>query len=213
MKSLIKRIFMCALVATTLVGCSSSTSESKVVEATPTPSATPITETVELTIDNWQDYFEVKEVTIPDYDAFDEATGWSEYIMLSLKDGMTFAENSNPEVAVEYEFDANYKEVANINLENLEIEYGDSVYPYEESPVHKSNTTTMHTYYGENEEELSQNYLNGYIEILKVDTYDDELCAYGADDWNYEEKYILLLDIDTFIISRIKGTIEIVKEN
>ena len=211
MKSLIKRIFMCALVATTLVGCSSSTSESKVVEATPTPSATPITETVELTIDNWQDYFEVKEMVIPSYGAFDEVNRMQNYIVLALKNGLSFT--GFAEISVEYAFDNKLVEFTNVDFENMKIDY-------DELSIESLSDNSIKERYEENKTQTSTCTLMD-VELIANGVADEPskyLSTFGLKIWdvyvNCETNSVELVPIlDTFTITRIKGTIEIVKEN
>lgn len=227
MKSLIKRIFSCAL-ATTLIGCSSSSGGSTVVESTPTPSTTPVTETVELTIDNWQDYFEVKEMVFPSYNEFDEVEQISNYVVFALKDGMTFEENSNPEVAIEYSYENKFVGFTDANFEGMSVTYDEltdeniTAYGWEKEyfTTNATDTTTLRLY---DFNDTPNKYLYSYDLEIWYSHLDDNQnpVVYGRSDLYgissgsgyLGDFFCVIPNMDTFTITRIKGTIEIVKEN
>ena len=217
MKTTIKNSAIFALSTLMLVGCSSTsnspTSTSEVASSTSTEQET---ETIELTIDNWQDYLEIKEDYEYYYNDFDEITSMYKIYNFYLKDGMMFVEDSYPEVAIEVEYDtANYYTFSNVDWENGTfdlIELDDETKSHFTdffSVGHKSETDTLTRQYDEKTEEYTSNSLgslrfDGLCGILKDDNGETTSVS-GINDTNYMSKY------ENLTITRIKGTIEVVK--
>lgn len=213
MKNKIKNGAIFALSTLMLVGCSSTsnspTSTSEVASSTPTPEET---ETIELTIDNWQDYFEIKEDYSYSYNDFDELVTMSKVYNFYLKDGMTFVEDFDPEIAVEYEYD--YDEgytFTNVDWEKGTFDYS----PLDDAikseigieSTHESNTTTLYRAWDNDTSAYISNFL-GSIDICFIykDNNGETISGvgWGGTIW-VTPKY------ENFTITRIKGTIELVK--
>lgn len=217
MKTTIKNGAIVALSTLMLVGCSSTsnspTSTSEVASSTSTEQET---ETVELTLDNWQDYLEIKEDYEYDYNDFDEITSMSKIYNFYLKDGMTFAEDSYPEVAIEVEYDvANYYTFSNVDWENGTfdlIELDDETKSYATdffSVGHTSETDTLTRQYDSMTEEYTSNSLGSLPTTYWCSVYKDDNVETTTDmslnDIHFMYKY------ENLTITRIKGTIEVVK--
>lgn len=212
MKKTIKNGAIFALSILMLAGCSSTSNSS-----TPTPEET---ETIEITIDNWQDYFEIKEDYGYDYNDFDEITLMYKVYNFYLKDGMTFVEDSRPEIAVEYEYDIDFDYTfTNVDWEKGTFDYSPcplddgALSKYGLSYIDKSGTTTLSRKWDNDAQAYSSNYL-GSVSLNII--YD---CIFIE---NGETKANLLINtesgdlwiiskLDNLTITRIKGTIEIVK--
>lgn len=85
-----------------LCGCASQPKQSSIVENTTTPE--PEKETIEINIDNWQNYIETREEVEVQYNAFDEPEDMAKVLNLYLKDGYEINENCTIDVAIEYSF-------------------------------------------------------------------------------------------------------------
>lgn len=212
MKNKIKNGAIFALSTLMLVGCSSTsnspTSTSEVASSTPTPEET---ETIELTIDNWQDYFEIKEDYSYSYNAFDELVTMSKVYNFYLKDGMTFVEDSAPEIAVEYEYDYD----KGYTFTNVDWEKGTFDYsPLDDATkseigiesTHKSESTILYRAWDND----TSAYISNFLEIttmcsINKDNNGETTSAMGFGDIEITPKY------ENFTITRIKGTIEVVK--
>ena len=234
MKMTIRKSVIIALSAAVLTGCASSNgsvseeaattaavteeggTDTVETAATTESVAEPETETIELTSDNWQDYLELKEVFAPEYNDFEEVEGIEDIYVLALKDGMSFAENSNPEVAIEYEYDWNYYALGDVDFENFNIEY----IPVEDAKrqelgreiVHGSDTTTLYSL-----ESLGLENALGGINKAWTHLEDGEQKVYGpggtiSGTLNDGTEFWWCIVTDNVSVSRIKGTIEIVKD-
>lgn len=213
MKNKIKNGAIFALTTLMLVGCSSTsnspTSTSEVASSTPTPEET---ETIELTIDNWQDYFEIKEDYSYSYNAFDELVTMSKVYNFYLKDGMTFVEDSAPEIAVEYEYD--YDEgytFTNVDWEKGTFDYS----PLDDATkseigiesTHKSESTILYRAWDND----TSAYISNFLEItypmcsINKDNNGETISGMNLSGIEITPKY------ENFTITRIKGTIEVVK--
>lgn len=105
----------------------------------------PETETVEITIDNWQDYFEIVEGTTVRTNEFDEPESVYPTMNLVLKEGIELGVNEygtvmGYELAVEYGFTSAYYNVE-MDLENCTLTIGDL---YEgDTPEQDTETNTF----------------------------------------------------------------------
>ena len=230
----IRKSVIIALSAAVLTGCASSNgsvseeaattaavteeggTDTVETAATTESVAEPETETIELTSDNWQDYLELKEVFVPEYNDFEEVEGIEDNYVLALKDGMSFAEKSNPEVAIEYEYDTNYYEIGDVDFENFNIEYipvDDTVRQENKCEIeHGSDTTTLYLI-----ESLGLENALGSINKAWAHLVDGEQKVYGdistsGGILNDGTEYWWCTVPDNVSVSRIKGTIEIVKD-
>lgn len=217
MKTTIKNGVIVALSSLMLVGCSSTsnspTSTSEVASSTSTEQES---ETVELTLDNWQDYLEIKEDYEYGYNDFDEITSMSKIYNFYLKDGMTFAEDSYPEVAIEVEYDvADYYTFSNVDWENgtfdlIELDDETKSYcPDIFSVGHTSETNTLTRQYDSMTEEYTSNSLGSLPTdntcLVHKDDNGETTGGMWVNDINFMGKY------ENLTITRIKGTIEVVK--
>lgn len=207
MKKTIKNGAIFALSILMLAGCSSTSNSS-----TPTPEET---ETIEITIDNWQDYFEIKEDYDYDYNDFDEITSMNKVYNFYLKDGMTFVEDSRQEIAVEYEYDIDYGYTfTNVDWEKGTFDYSplddETSSKYEISNDHISDTTTLSSEWDNDAQAYSSNYLGS---IFIYDSVYNENGETHTNNSYYTESGNLWIipKLDNLTITRIKGTIEIVK--
>lgn len=207
MKKTIKNGAIFALSILMLAGCSSTSNSS-----TPTPEET---ETIEITIDNWQDYFEIKEDYGYDYNDFDEITSMYNVYNFYLKDGMTFVEDSRQEIAVEYEYDIDYDYTfTNVDWEKGTFDYSplddETSSKYGFGNDHISDTTTLSSEWDNDAQAYSSNYLGSIFIYNIVYNENGETKTY---EYNYTESGILWIipKLDNLTITRIKGTIEIVK--
>ena len=166
------------------------------------------TETVELTIDNWQDYLEINEIFVPKYNDFGEVDEIEDDYVLTLKDGRTFAKDTKPEVAVEYEYDDGCYELVSADFENIQIEYvevDESVLErYEIEIDHNKDTTTFKRF--KINGEYSENTL-GDVEAAAVTLNDGEVEP--SISFSFGNRYTI--KETNFKITRIAGTIELNK--
>ena len=209
MKKTIKNGAIFALSILMLAGCSSTSNSS-----TPTPEET---ETIEITIDNWQDYFEIKEDYSYYYNGFDEISEMYKVYNFYLKDGMTFVEDSCQEIAVEYEYDMDYDYTfANVDWEKGTFDYSPlddetlSKYGISNSHIPISDTTTLSSEWDNDAQAYSSNYLGSIFISYGVYKKNGETQTNNSyytesgDLWTIPKP-------DNLAITRIKGTIEIVK--
>lgn len=206
MKKTIKNGAIFALSILMLTGCSS----------TPTPEET---ETIEITIDNWQDYFEIKEDYGYDYNDFDEITSMYKVYNFYLKDGMTFVEDSRQEIAVEYEYDIDFDYTfTNVDWEKGTFDYSpcplddEVLLMYGLNIIPKSGTTTLSSKWDNDAQAYSSNYL-GSVSLNIYDRIFNKNGETKADLLiNTESGDLWIISkLDNLTITRIKGTIEIVK--
>ncbi len=210
MKTTIKNSAIFALSTLMLVGCSSTsnspTSTSEVASSTSTEQET---ETIELTIDNWQDYLEMKEDYGYYYDDFDEINTMYKAYYFYLKDGMTFAEDSEPEVAIEYEYDYNYYTFSNVDWINGTFDYGELFDVQSFATDHISETATLTRNYDKKTEEYTTNII-GYIKQGEIWFKNGETTSDVDFDENFQPINVIEKH-DNLTITRIQGTIEVVK--
>ena len=207
MKKTIKNGAIFALSILMLTGCSSTSNSS-----TPTPEET---ETIEITIDNWQDYFEIKEDYSYDYNDFDEITSMYKVYNFYLKDGMTFVEDSRQEIAVEYEYDIDYGYTfTNVDWEKGTFDYSplddETSSKYGISNDHISDTTTLSSEWDNDAQAYSSNYLGSIFIYYGV--YNENGETHTNNSYYTESGNLWIIPkLDNLTITRIKGTIEIVK--
>ena len=90
------------------------------------PSETePVYETVELTLENWQDYFEFREIKKIKINGFGEFNGADVLYYLVTKDGIEL-DTKNSSVTVRYLVTTEYKPCS-VDLEKKTIVYGEAV--------------------------------------------------------------------------------------
>lgn len=141
--------------------------------------------TVEITMDNWQEYFELKEYVEIKKNGFGEFEKVSVYYALVNKDGMS-PECNLSDVTMEFSYTKKYVSMS-VDLENGTITYGADrgKYPYGDY----TGVTTMQSagqYIGEY-------YMNRYGQFV-------------ASDWTYKPSDDQFTVLDTFEILRIAGT-------
>lgn len=97
-------------------------------------------EIIELTLDNWQDYFELDERVTYNKDAFGDTTSCTYHVVYKLKDEymkrLNYSYNSSP-IAYEFSYE-NGKINVSYNLEDETFELGE----FEISQSYPTNTTT-----------------------------------------------------------------------
>ena len=200
MKTMIKFAIV-ALSILMLVGCTSSTDNI-------TTATKKETETVELTIDNWQDYLEIKEDYSYGYNDFDEIISIHKAYNFYLKDGMTFVENSNPKIAIEYEYDeADYYTCTNVDWKNgtfdyIELDDATKLKFDLSSTTHQSGMTTL---YKDTSNSLGSIYIT-FVNLVNGETRNEKRIFLPS--FEYLD---VITKYDNFVITRIKGTIEVVK--
>lgn len=136
-----KKLVMMLLAITMVLGLAACGSE----DSDNDKPVVPETETVEITIDNWQDYFEIVEGTHVSTNSFDEPENIYPKLSLELKEGYTLGTDEwgntiDYELAIEYTYTAAYYNVE-MDVENCTLTIGDL---YEgETPEQSSRTTTF----------------------------------------------------------------------
>lgn len=126
---------------------------------------------LEITIDNWQEYFEVTEIVNMDYDAFGDPYRYYVSTFLRLKDEFGYAINDISHVAVEYSYYRTSKKVF--------IDYETKEYTLEDLNV------TTEKYYHTNVYETQDWYMGDEIRygIEVVDFYLDCAPEQTASSW------------------------------
>ena len=154
-------------------------------------------EQVEITLDNWQEYFEEKDVLSAKYNAFDEIEKIYFYKILTLKEGILI-DTTKSDVAVEVNghFENYY---VNIDTETWEVKFEERKDNFECDLTPKVEKFILNSYkQGDNE----QNY------------YSVEFCRYG-DNMVVTNKETQRSFVERFFIDeviRIKGTLCITHE-
>ena len=141
--------------------------------------------TVEITMDNWQEYFELKEYVEIKKNGFGEFEKVSVYYALVNKDGMS-PECNLSDVTMEFSYTKKYVSMS-VDLENGTITYGadrgkDPYWDY-------TGVTTMQS---------AGNYIGEY--------YMNRYGQFVASSWTYEPSEDQFSVLDTFEILRIAGT-------
>ena len=197
MKTIIKFAIV-ALSILMLVGCTSSLQQ----------------ETIELTIDNWQDYLEIKEDYSYDYNDFDEIISMYKVYNFYLKDGMTFVKGSFPEIAIEYEYDDTYYTFTNVDWENGTFDYSElddaTKSQYLLPDHHESQTKTLYRV------RESDGYTSNSLGIIRASygitlENGETLGSFYSKDSDGEISFSATETFNNLTITRIKGTIEVVK--
>lgn len=85
----------------------------------------PVYETVEITLDNWQDYFEFREIKKIKINGFEEFNGADILYYLVTKDGIEL-DTKNSTVTVRYILTTEYKSCS-VDLEKKTIVYGETL--------------------------------------------------------------------------------------
>ena len=126
------------------------------------PSVENLPKEVEITVDNWDDYLEIKEIQTWKYDESGEVTIVGDYVtVIALKDKYS-SKVISKETALDFEYTANVKELLMMyDAENLEVDYVDPVgQKVEAIPV--TNTTayekmsTFETFAAETYEQVTK---------------------------------------------------------
>lgn len=141
--------------------------------------------TVEITMDNWQEYFELKEYVEIKKNGFGEFEKVSVYYALVNKDGMS-PECSLSDVTMEFSYTKKYVSMS-VDLENGTITYGADrgKDPYGDY----TGVTTMQS---------AGNYIGEY--------YMNRYGQFVASSWTYKPSDDQFSVLDTFEILRIAGT-------
>lgn len=141
--------------------------------------------TVEITMDNWQEYFELKEYVEIKKNGFGEFEKVSVYYALVNKDGMS-PECNLSDVTMEFSYTKKYVSMS-VDLENGTITYGADrgKDPYGDY----TGVTTMQS---------AGNYIGEY--------YMNRYGQFVASSWTYEPSEDQFSVLDTFEILRIAGT-------
>ena len=141
--------------------------------------------TVEITMDNWQEYFELREYVEIKKNGFGEFEKVSVYYALVNKDGMS-PECNLSDVTMEFSYTKKYVSMS-VDLENGTITYGADrgKDPYGDY----SGVTTMQS---------AGNYIGEY--------YMNRYGQFVASSWTYEPSEDQFSVLDTFEILRIAGT-------
>ena len=173
---------------TTAEATETTAAETTTAEET-TTEAKAATGTIELTNDNWQDYFELKEICVPTTDADGNDTlARAEFLV--FKDGYTLGGSAEDSpIQVEYSYTINYKMVE-IDVANSEIKVGLECDGYDDKGETKTLTTP--SYFEESK--------HGFR--LETD---------GA--WTMEDGQTFMQILEDLTITNISGTIEIVEVN
>ena len=141
--------------------------------------------TVEITMDNWQEYFELREYVEIKKNGFGEFEKVSVYYALVNKDGMS-PECNLSDVTMEFSYTKKYVSMS-VDLENGTITYGadrgkDPYWDY-------TGVTTM---------QGAGNFIGEY--------YMNRYGQFVASSWTYEPSDDQFSVLDTFEILRIAGT-------
>ena len=141
--------------------------------------------TVEITMDNWQEYFELREYVEIKKNGFGEFEKVSVYYALVNKDGMS-PECNLSDVTMEFSYTKKYVSMS-VDLENGTITYGADrgKDPYGDY----TGVTTMQS---------AGNYIGEY--------YMNRYGQFVASSWTYEPSDDQFSVLDTFEILRIAGT-------
>ena len=141
--------------------------------------------TVEITMDNWQEYFELREYVEIKKNGFGEFEKVSVYYALVNKDGMS-PECNLSDVTMEFSYTKKYVSMS-VDLENGTITYGEDrgKDPYGDY----SGVTTMQS---------AGNYIGEY--------YMNRYGQFVASSWTYEPSDDQFSVLDTFEILLIAGT-------
>ena len=141
--------------------------------------------TVEITMDNWQEYFELREYVEIKKNGFGEFEKVSVYYALVNKDGMS-PECNLSDVTMEFSYTKKYVSMS-VDLENGTITYGADrgKDPYGDY----TGVTTMQS---------AGNYIGEY--------YMNRYGQFVASSWTYEPSEDQFSVLDTFEILRIAGT-------
>lgn len=132
--------------------------------------AVPETETIEINIDNWNDYFEITEGTYIEKNAFDEPEVIYPSLTLELREGYTLGKDEygntiNYQLAVEYSYTAAYHYVE-MDVENCTLTIGDL---YEnDTPRKESKTTTFDNYSNNFYLSWGSKGKNGVLEAMEI---------------------------------------------
>ena len=141
-----KKLVMMLLAITMVLGLTACGSNDSNTGGNDKP-VVPETETIEITIDNWKDYFEIVEGTHVSKNSFDEPENIYPISSLKLKEGYTlgtdeYGNTIDYELAIEYSYTAAYYNVE-MDVENCTLTIGDL---YEgETPKQSSRTTTFYS--------------------------------------------------------------------
>lgn len=151
---------------------------------------------VEITMDNWQEYFEEKDVLSVKYNAFDEVEDIYFYKILTIKEGIT-VDPYKSSVAIELNghFEHYY---VNIDTDTWKFNFEERKGDFEYSPSSEIEEFGLHTYkQGDNEKEY----------------YSVQFCRFGDNmvgiDKDTQRTYVERFFIDEII--RVKGTL-VIKE-
>ena len=150
------------------------------------PTATePQPVTVEITMDNWQDYFELREYVEIKKNGFGEFDSVSLTVVLVNKDGM-YPDCFLSDVTFEYALTRKYVSMT-VDPENETITYG---------------ADRGRDPYGDKTEVVTMGNSGQYIGEFTMDRYGKYIFSLGSDHENVDQFPVL----DTFEILRIAGT-------
>lgn len=183
-----------------LCGCTAQPKQSAVFENTAIPE--PQKETIELNIDNWQDYIETREEDEVEYkyNAFGEAEYLGKYLVFYFKDGYTITDDCIFNIDVEISFISDlFKLIPDFENKTLSIgeHIDDSLIPEEEktrSDIYTFNEVSTSS----NPETLNRTVLGN-------------LSLYGFFKDDTENTLGALIPVNTQI-TRIQGTMEVLKQ-
>lgn len=141
--------------------------------------------TVEITMDNWQDYFELREHVEIERNGFGEFESVNVWVALVNKDGM-YPDCFLSDVTFEYALTRKYVSMT-VDLENETVTYG---------------ADRGRDPYGDRSEVETMGSSGQYIGEYTMDRYGQYMFGFGSDRENVDQVSVL----DTFEILRIAGT-------
>lgn len=130
MKPIIKKCFIVLTAMITLVGCTSTNTSKTTIKESSTNAQS---EEINLTIDNWQDYLEMKEEYNYKYNDSNEIIS-SKVFIFYLKNGKTFKGNSNSKINITFDFDYNLYSFKDADFTKGTFEYDELLESKDSSP-------------------------------------------------------------------------------
>ena len=147
---------------------------------------------IEITMDNWQEYFEEKEVLSLKYNAFDEIEDICFYKILALKEGITI-DPYKSNVAIEANTHIEHYYV-NIDTDTWDFEFEERKGDFEHAPTSKIKEFFTHTY------EQGEYYSVEFYTVAE---------NYVGTEKETERTFVERYFIDEII--RIKGTLTVIE--
>ena len=163
--------------------------ETQTIETTILPTEPEIQE-IEITLDNWQDYFEYKEFLFCQKDAFGDFTDYFFFWCLVPKDSVGTIVDSSVAVAYDYKLETRR---LTVDPDTNTFEWGDfSADPYSD--------------FGSGVEKVEILYPLFTYSVGEIETYGVQLARMGGNQETIDRAWYY-----TFDITRIEGTLKIQK--